>query len=183
MMVQFAMLVSSAGRGIQTTLVRSSCNSVSSVIFNKSASMSLILIAIFMIAVSPAALGYTQGGAYKALYASILGPFFLTILLMFVSGLTLQERPGAKKRYEKGINWPAYERWLHRTSILIPFPPQIYAKLPVILKRTVFLEFPIYVFDTAKHADKHPSESQAGAEEGRAEHRNSDGEPLRNGGA
>ncbi|KAE9962464.1 hypothetical protein BLS_001725 [Venturia inaequalis] len=136
---------------------------------------------IFMIAVSPAALGYTQGGAYKALYASILGPFFLTTLLMFVSGLTLQERPGAKKRYEKGINWPAYERWLHRTSILIPFPPQIYSKLPVILKRTIFLEFPIYVFDPAKHADRNSSDSQA--EEGRSDHRNSDGEPLRNGGA
>jgi hypothetical protein len=98
---------------------------------------------------------------------------------MFVSGLTLQERPGAKKRYDKGNNWPAYERWLHWTSILIPFPPQIYSKLPVILKRTIFLEFPIYVFDPAKHADdKKPSESQA--EEGRAEHRDSDGEPLRN---
>lgn len=57
-----------------------------------------VLSAIFMIAVSPAADGYVHGGAYKALYASILGPFFLTILLMFVSGLTLQERPGAKKR-------------------------------------------------------------------------------------
>jgi hypothetical protein len=81
---------------------------------------------------------------------------------MFVSGLTLQERPGAKKRYEEGNNWPTYERWLHRTSILIPFPPQLYAKLPVIFKRTVFLEFPIYVFDPAKHADnKKPSQSEA----------------------
>lgn len=144
-------------------------------------SLSLMHTAIFMIAVSPAANGYTQGNAYKALYASILGPFFLTTLLMFVSGLNLQEQPGAKKRYEKGNNWPAYERWLHRTSILIPFPPQIYSKLPVMLKRTIFLEFPMYVFDPAKHADKNPRDSQA--EEGRAEHRNSDGEPLRNSGA
>jgi hypothetical protein len=45
-----------------------------------------------MIAVSPAANGYVHGQAYKALYATILGPFFLTILLLFVSGLTLQER-------------------------------------------------------------------------------------------
>jgi hypothetical protein len=107
-----------------------------------------------MIAVSPAADGYVTGGAYKALYASILGAFFLTILLMFVSGLTLQERPGAKKRYESGQNWEAYARYLHRTSILIPFPPQLYAPLPTIIKRTIFLEFPIYVFDPAKHADQ-----------------------------
>jgi len=107
-----------------------------------------------MIAVSPAAHHYVHGGAFAALYASILGPFFLTLLLMFVSGLTLQERPGAKKRYENGKNWDGYSRYLHRTSILIPFPPQLYARLPVFIKRTVLLEFPIYVFDPAKHADK-----------------------------
>jgi len=135
-----------------------------------------------MIAVSPAAYGFTQGGAYKALYSSILGPFFLTILLMFVSGLTLQERPGAKKRYEMGTKWPEYEQYLQRTSILIPFPPQIYAKLPIFLKRSVFLEFPIYVFDPAKHSDKKPSE--AAIEEGRADDgRHSDGQPLRSNGA
>src|SRR6201992_2673756 len=106
-----------------------------------------------MIAVSPAAYGYTKGGGYKALYASILGPFFVTILLMFVSGLTLQERPGAKKRYEKGGHWEEYAHYLNRTSILIPFPPQLYGRMPTILKRTVFLEFPIYVFDPAKHSD------------------------------
>ena len=106
-----------------------------------------------MIAVSPAANGYVHGQAYKALYATILGPFFLTILLMFVSGLTLQERPGAKKRYEQARNWEEYSRYLDRTSILIPFPPQLYEKMPKILKRTIFLEFPIYVFDPAKHSD------------------------------
>jgi len=107
-----------------------------------------------MIATSPAANGFVHGGASKALYASILGPLFLTILLMFVSGLTLQERPGAKKRYEKGENWVEYSRWLNRTSILIPFPPQLYEKLPTTVKRTIFLEFPIYVFDPAKHSDQ-----------------------------
>jgi len=119
---------------------------------------------IYMIAVSPAANGYVRGQAYKALYATILGPFFLTLLLMFVSGLTLQERPGAKKRYEKNNHWEEYSRYLNRTSILIPFPPQLYSKLPTILKRTIFLEFPIYVFDPAKHSDV--GKGQSGAEEG-----------------
>ena len=122
--------------------------------------------AIFMIAVSPAADGYVHGGAYRALYASILGPFFLTLLLLFVSGLPLQERPGAKKRYEKGDHWEEYAEYLRRTSILIPFPPQIYGKLPTILKRTIFLEFPLYVFDPAKHADS-AKRPQAAEEEGR----------------
>lgn len=73
---------------------------------------------------------------------------------MFVSGLTLQERPGAKKRYENDKNWEGYSEYLRKTSILVPFPPQLYARLPVFIKRTVLLEFPIYVFDPAKHADK-----------------------------
>lgn len=107
-----------------------------------------------MIAVSPAAYGYAHGGAYSALYASILGPFFLTLLLMFVSGLPLQERPGAKKRYESGNHWESYLIYTKRTSMLIPFPPQLYVHMPTILKRTIFLEFPLYVFDPAKHADQ-----------------------------
>lgn len=115
----------------------------------------IIQFSIFMIAVSPAATdSIGHGRAYKALYASILGPFFLTILLMFVSGLTLQERPGAKKRYESGNNWDGYKRYLDTTSILIPLPPQLWGRLPTIVKRTVGLEFPIYVFDPAKHADQ-----------------------------
>lgn len=121
--------------------------------------------AIFMIAVSSAADGFVQGQAYNALYASILGPIFLTLLLMFLSGLPLSERPGAKKRYENGSNWEGYRRYLERTSILIPFPPQLYEKLPVFLKRTVFLEFPMYVFDPARHADG-AAPGQRRAEEG-----------------
>lgn len=113
-----------------------------------------------MIAVSSAADGFVQGQAYNALYASIVGPFFLTILLMFVSGLPLSERPGAKKRYEKGDNWSGYARYLERTSILIPIPPQLYERLPVWVKRTVLLEFPMYVFDPAKHADGGPGDRQ-----------------------
>ncbi|KAH8682323.1 hypothetical protein BX600DRAFT_448259 [Xylariales sp. PMI_506] len=113
----------------------------------------IIQFSIYMMAVSAAADGYVTGHAFKALYATILGPFFLTILLMFVSGLPLSERPGAKKRFEKGLNWEGYKRYLDRTSILIPFPPQLYVHLPTFIKRTVFLEFPIYVFDPAKHSD------------------------------
>lgn len=119
-----------------------------------------------MIAVSPAASGYVHGGAYSALYASILGPFFLTLLLMFVSGLPLQERPGAKKRYESGNHWDSFKTYTERTSILIPFPPQLYAPMPTILKRTIFLEFPLYVFDPAKHADQNKVDERE-AEEGR----------------
>lgn len=122
--------------------------------------------AIYMIAVSPAAAHTVKGVASRALYATILGPFFLTLLLMFVSGLTLQERPGAKKRFDSGNHWESYKRYTERTSILLPFPPVLYQRVPVWLRRTVFLEFPIYVFDPAKHADKSKVRERE-AEEGR----------------
>ena len=96
----------------------------------------------------------------------MLGWIFLTVLLMFVSGLPLQERPGAKKRYEKGTGWPEYEKWLHDTSILIPMPPAIWRNLPVLVKRTLGLEFGIYVFDASKHADQGKVRERE-AEEGR----------------
>ncbi|KAK4565594.1 hypothetical protein LTR86_004211 [Recurvomyces mirabilis] len=144
----------------------------------------MVQVAIFIIAITPASYGAIPKGtgAYSALYASMLGFIFLTALLMFLSGLPLQERPGAKKRYEKGSNWPAYEKYLHDTSILLPMPPAIWSKLPVIVKRTVGLEFPIYVFDPAKHADQDKVRERE-AEEGQQgghEHQNREStEPMR----
>ena len=126
-----------------------------------------------MIAVSPAAYGYVTGAAYNALSATVLGAIFLTVLLMFVSGLTLQERPGAKKRYESGNHWDSYKTYTERTSILIPFLPQLYVHMPTILKRTVFLEFPIYVFDPAKHADQSKIRERE-AEEGQSDRHDPD---------
>lgn len=131
-----------------------------------------------MIAVSPAADGYVQGQAFNALYATILGPIFLTILLMFVSGLPLSERSKAKSRYEKNNNWLEYKRWLDRTSILIPFPPQLYEKVPTILKRTIFLEFPMYVFDPERHSDTSPQQDGASSTERAGDGRTSAEERL-----
>ncbi|KAK5112501.1 hypothetical protein LTR62_004258 [Meristemomyces frigidus] len=128
----------------------------------------MVQVAIFIIAITPASYGTIPrgSGAYRALYSSMLGFIFLTALLMFLSGLPLQERPGAKKRYEKGDNWTGYEKYLHDTSILLPMPPAIWSRLPVIVKRTVGLEFPIYVFDPKKHVDQSKVQERE-AEEGR----------------
>lgn len=168
---QYAMWASSRGADTQTTLARSSYKLVSyrSIVFHLEDATD-ISTAIYMIAVNPAAYHNVPpgSGGYAALYASCVGWILLTVLLMFVSGLTLQERPGAKKRYEKGTGWPAYEKYLHDTSILIPMPPVIWRNLPVFVKRTIGLEFPIYVFDPAKHADQDKVQ-QREAEEGQSQ--------------
>ncbi|TKA83823.1 hypothetical protein B0A55_00154 [Friedmanniomyces simplex] len=143
----------------------------------------MVQVSIFIIAITPASYHTIPrgSGAYAALYSSMLGWILLTILLMFVSGLTLQERPGAKKRYEKGTGWPAYEKWLNETSIMFPMPPGIWRNQPIAVKRTVGLEFPIYVFDPAKHADQSKVQERE-AEEGRQESgagNRASNEPLR----
>jgi hypothetical protein len=128
-------------------------------------------------AITPAAYDFIPNttGPAAALYASIVGFLFLTLLLLFVSGLTLQERPGAKKRYEKGEDWHAYAKYLEETSILIPMPKAVWKRLPVFVKRTVGMEWPIYVFDPQKHADLDKVRQQQ-EEEGRSERENSQGQ-------
>ncbi|KAJ2902464.1 hypothetical protein MKZ38_000593 [Zalerion maritima] len=111
----------------------------------------LLQFGIYTIAVTPAFHGVT-GGAASALHASIVGPLLLTLLLLFVSGLPLSERPGAKKRWEiGGETWEGYKRYLGKTSMLMPLPPKVYAPLPTWLKRTILMEWGLYRFDPEVH--------------------------------
>ena len=105
----------------------------------------IMQVSTFTIALSPSAYSHipSGSGAYAAQYSAILSPIFLTVLLMFASDLAMQERPGAKKRHESGQGWQQYQRWTERTSILVPFPPQLCPPLLTFLKRTLFLESPI----------------------------------------
>lgn len=81
-----------------------------------------------------------RGEDLAAQVASVVGPLFLTALLLFVSGLPLQEKPTAKRRYEKGEGWEEYQVYLKRTSILVPMPRRVWERLPVAFKRTVGFE-------------------------------------------
>lgn len=134
----------------------------------------LLQFGIFLVALGPTAYGVIPrgSGAAAAQVASILGPCFLSSLLLFLSGLTLQERPGAKKKFEgdgpDGPNWLQHKRWLERTSILIPMPQAVWAALPTIVKRTIGFEWPLYVFVPEKHADMSKVKSRR-QEEGRGQ--------------
>lgn len=74
------------------------------------------------------------------MYISILSPLTITILLLFVSGINLLEN-SSNNKYG---NLNEYKEYKKNVSILIPFPTSIYCKLPLIIKKTVFLDFPIY---------------------------------------
>nr|KJB39168.1 hypothetical protein B456_007G004200 [Gossypium raimondii] len=70
----------------------------------------------------------------------LIGPVFLTLLLLFVSGLTILEKSGDKKFG----NVEAYRVYKKRTSALIPLPRSIYGNLPYWFKAVFLFEFPIY---------------------------------------
>ncbi|WVZ60227.1 hypothetical protein U9M48_010278 [Paspalum notatum var. saurae] len=70
----------------------------------------------------------------------ILGPIFLTLLLLFVSGIPLLES-SADKRYGRLEEYRAYK---NATSPLIPLPPAVYGALPSWFKATFLLELPLY---------------------------------------
>ena len=57
---------------------------------------------------------------HGAAFAVVLGPLFITLLLLFVSGIPPLER-SSDERYGGD---PAYREYKRRTSILVPLPPR-----------------------------------------------------------
>lgn len=92
----------------------------------------------------------------------MVSPLFTTFLLLFLSGIPLSEK-GNQKRYLSAENKDVETRenyllYRHRTSPLIMMPPAIYSRLPLIVKRVLFFELPLYEGAEYKHAisqDKH----------------------------
>ncbi|XP_068471424.1 uncharacterized protein [Phaseolus vulgaris] len=70
----------------------------------------------------------------------VIGPIFLTLLLLFVSGIPLLE-DSADKKFG---NVDGYRIYKKRTSPLIPLPPSVYGNLPAWFKTALLLEFPFY---------------------------------------
>ncbi|GAB2223830.1 hypothetical protein Droror1_Dr00004572 [Drosera rotundifolia] len=77
---------------------------------------------------------------YGAEWLVILGPIFLTLLLLFVSGIPLLE-DSADKKYGNVAEYREYKRV---TSPLIPLPPAVYGSLPSWFKTVFLFEFPFY---------------------------------------
>lgn len=75
---------------------------------------------------------------------SILSPLVITLLLLFVSGMPLLERP-ADRRFKADPDLrELYQIYKSETSPLIPLPPALYRALPQPLKLVFLLELPLY---------------------------------------
>ncbi|KAF2564326.1 hypothetical protein F2Q70_00016029 [Brassica cretica] len=73
-------------------------------------------------------------------YLVIFGPLFLTLLLLFVSGIPLLEASSDKKHGNLGT----YRFYKKTTSPLIPLPRGVYGNLPGWCKPVFLLELPFY---------------------------------------
>ncbi len=62
---------------------------------------------------------FTIPGLTGSIIPAIIGPIFITVLLLFVSGVPLLEK-SADAKYGSD---PAYQEYKRRTSIFIPLPP------------------------------------------------------------
>ncbi|KAL8144320.1 hypothetical protein V2J09_017352 [Rumex salicifolius] len=70
----------------------------------------------------------------------VIGPIFLTLLLLFLSGLPILEASADKKFG----SMPDFRRYKSVTSPLIPLPPTLYGSLPLWFKKIFLLELPLY---------------------------------------
>ncbi|CAE6482549.1 unnamed protein product [Rhizoctonia solani] len=95
-----------------------------------------------------------SGGPRSAQLGALASPLFTMILLIFGSGIPTAQKPTAKKFYllSNGPNathanaWKNYQRYMKRTSVLIPFPPTLYERLPQFVKTVLLLDLPMYQF-------------------------------------
>ncbi|TFL07103.1 hypothetical protein BDV98DRAFT_646822 [Pterulicium gracile] len=123
---------------------------------------------IWMLCISPATNGTISSSAKSALYGSVVSPVFTTLLLMFGSGLPTAEKPTGKKFYlmshgpkasDPGA-WKEYQAFLDKTSVLVLFPRRLYKIFPKWMKRSVFLDLPIYQFNEKKDGGKAIKEAE-----------------------
>ncbi len=73
-------------------------------------------------------------------HAAVSGPIFITLIILFLSGIPLLES-GADKKHASKEEYRAYKK---RTSVLFPVPPTLYEKFPDSVKKYVFLDLPLY---------------------------------------
>ncbi|GIY14792.1 hypothetical protein CEXT_610781 [Caerostris extrusa] len=86
-------------------------------------------------------------------WLAILSPIFITLILLFLSGLPLLER-SADERYR---NIDDYRTYKLTTSPLIPLPKGVYFDIPRIFKFLLFCEYPLYNYlDPSKAAPLPP---------------------------
>lgn len=78
-------------------------------------------------------------GLHGTGHIAVLSPVFVMLLLLFVSGVPILERSADKKFGEDS----EYRLYRQCTSVLVPFPPRLYEKVPRAVKKFLFLDLEV----------------------------------------
>mmetsp|Transcript_20117 Transcript_20117/g.39062 ORF Transcript_20117/g.39062 Transcript_20117/m.39062 type:complete len:336 (+) Transcript_20117:113-1120(+) len=98
------------------------------------------------------------GGIFSGgLWASVVGPVFITLLLLHVSGVPLLEDSSDKKHGMK----PEYLEYKKNVSCLVPLPQFVYGNLPQFIKAVFLFEWPMYSRELRKLQSEGVSDDKA----------------------
>ena len=94
-------------------------------------------------------------------WVGVISPVFITLLLLFLSGIPLLEK-SADQKYKSEKNAQKcgsftvseYLEYKRKTSPLIPLPNVIYGALPNIVRIVLFFEYPIYDYESVEEQEK-----------------------------
>lgn len=79
-------------------------------------------------------------------WIGLLCPVTTIVILLFLGGLPTAEGSALKAFYKDSHKRQVWEAYKRRTSILFPFPPVLYAAMPMWLKRAICLEWKLYEY-------------------------------------
>ena len=79
-------------------------------------------------------------------YATIVSPVFTMLILLFLSGMPTAEGKALKRFYTTEESSQRFGRYFRRTPPIVPFVPQWYEAMPLVLKRIFCCEFKMYEY-------------------------------------
>jgi steroid 5-alpha reductase family enzyme len=77
-----------------------------------------------------------------AAWVTVASPLFTMAILLFLSGLPTAEGASLERYYRDPATGKRWDEYREKVSPIIPVPCGLYVKVPLILKRILFFEFP-----------------------------------------
>lgn len=114
--------------------------------------------ALFLIAVPVIKVSSDSWG-----YACLIGPLFTMFILLLGSGIPTAEGDNQRRFLKTPETKAAFLSYRRQTSPLIPLPPSIYRSIPLIIKRALLFELPLYETDWTWTPESSTSSADTGS--------------------